>query len=77
MELVSPALLVADLGRPERFLHMLRVFKVTSPMSVGTWILLASSGATNTAAALTLSGRLRRIRRLAEAVSFATGPPLA
>ena len=43
-------LLVTDLGRPERFLNMLRVFKVTSPMSVGSWILLASGGATTTAA---------------------------
>lgn len=34
-------LLVADLGRPERFLHMLRVAKPSSPMSVGTWILVA------------------------------------
>lgn len=33
--------LVADLGRPERFHHMLRVAKPTSPMSVGTWILTA------------------------------------
>ena len=32
-------LLISDLGRPERFLNMLRVFKVTSPMSVGSWIL--------------------------------------
>ena len=39
----SPPLLIADLGRPERFLHMLRVFKPTSPMSVGSWILGASS----------------------------------
>ncbi|HEX5287380.1 MAG TPA: NrfD/PsrC family molybdoenzyme membrane anchor subunit, partial [Streptosporangiaceae bacterium] len=31
--------LIAELGRPERFLHMLRVAKPTSPMSVGTWIL--------------------------------------
>jgi len=38
---ISLAALVADLGRPERFLHMLRVFKPTSPMSVGTWILTA------------------------------------
>ncbi len=38
---VSLAALVADLGRPERFLNMLRVFKPTSPMSVGTWILTA------------------------------------
>ena len=36
---VSPALLISDLGRPERFLNMLRMFKVTSPMSVGSWIL--------------------------------------
>ena len=38
---VSLVALVADLGRPERFLNMLRVFKPTSPMSVGTWILTA------------------------------------
>jgi len=35
------AALVKDLGRPERFLHMLRTFKPTSPMSMGTWILSA------------------------------------
>lgn len=33
------AALIVDLGRPERFLHMFRTFKVTSPMSVGSWIL--------------------------------------
>jgi hypothetical protein len=38
---VSLLALVKDLGRPERFLNMLRVFKPTSPMSVGTWILTA------------------------------------
>jgi hypothetical protein len=32
----SPALLITDLGRPERFLNMLRL--VTSPMSVGSWV---------------------------------------
>lgn len=37
--LASMALLVHDLGKPSRFLNMLRVVKVTSPMSVGTWIL--------------------------------------
>ena len=36
---VSFAALVHDLGRPARFHHMLRVAKITSPMSVGTWIL--------------------------------------
>src|SRR5947207_2456566 len=49
-DLVSPALLISDLGRPERFLNMLRVFKVTSPMSVGSWILFVSGSATSTAA---------------------------
>ena len=38
---VSAYLLVADLGRPERFHHMLRVAKPSSPMSMGTWILSA------------------------------------
>ncbi len=38
---VSFAALVHDLGKPSRFHHMLRVAKVTSPMSVGTWILTA------------------------------------
>jgi formate-dependent nitrite reductase membrane component NrfD len=76
-DVVSPVLLVSDLGRPERFLNMLRVFKVTSPMSVGSWILFVSGGASTTAAALEALGRLRPLKRLAEAVSFATGPPLA
>ncbi len=31
--------LVHDLGKPSRFVNMLRVAKPTSPMSVGTWIL--------------------------------------
>ena len=35
--------LIHDLGRPERFHHMLRVAKPTSPMSMGTWVLLAYS----------------------------------
>jgi formate-dependent nitrite reductase membrane component NrfD len=43
--------LIKDLGRPERFLNMLRVFKPTSPMSVGTWILTAYGPAIGTAAA--------------------------
>jgi hypothetical protein len=38
--MVSTALLISDLGRPERFLNMLRVFKKQSPMSVGAWTLV-------------------------------------
>ena len=46
----SAPLLILDLGRPERFLHMLRVFKPQSPMSVGVWILSAfGAGATGAA----------------------------
>lgn len=41
----SAALLVSDLGRPARFLNMLRVFKWRSPMSVGAWLLTAFGGA--------------------------------
>lgn len=74
---VSPLLLISDLGRPERFLNMLRTFKVTSPMSVGSWILVVSSGASNTAAALELLGKLKPVKTMAELVSFAAGPPLA
>ncbi|HXT74253.1 MAG TPA: NrfD/PsrC family molybdoenzyme membrane anchor subunit [Candidatus Angelobacter sp.] len=40
---ISPALLVGDLGMPSRFLNMLRVFKIQSPMSVGSWTLVTFS----------------------------------
>jgi Polysulphide reductase, NrfD len=36
---LSAAALVHDLGRPARFTNMLRVFKPSSPMSVGSWLL--------------------------------------
>jgi formate-dependent nitrite reductase membrane component NrfD len=76
-DIVSPVLLISDLGRPERFHHMLRVVKVTSPMNVGSWILAVSGGASTTAALLELVGRLRPVKVLAEAVSTLSGPPLA
>jgi hypothetical protein len=76
-DLVSPVLLISDLGRPERFLNMLRVFKVTSPMSVGSWILFVSGGASSTAALLERLGILKRVKVAAEAVSFLAGGPLA
>jgi len=76
-DIASPLLLISDLGRPERFLNMFRVFKVTSPMSVGSWILGVSGGASTTAATLELLGILRPVKWAAELVSFVTGPPLA
>ncbi len=53
--LISPALLISDLGVPSRFLNMLRVFKIQSPMSVGSWTLVAFS---NSAAAAAVLGEL-------------------
>jgi len=41
--LPCPPLLIADLGQPSRFHHMLRVFKPSSPMNLGAWTLLAYS----------------------------------
>ncbi|HET8751841.1 MAG TPA: NrfD/PsrC family molybdoenzyme membrane anchor subunit [Gaiellaceae bacterium] len=76
-DLVSPALLVSDLGRPERFHHMLRVVKVTSPMNLGSWVLLVSGGASTTAALLQLLGRWKPVRIAASIVAALAGPPLA
>ncbi|MBA3425493.1 MAG: polysulfide reductase NrfD [Rubrobacter sp.] len=39
--ILSPILLIWDLGRPERFLNMMRVLKLRSPMSVQSWSLVA------------------------------------
>jgi formate-dependent nitrite reductase membrane component NrfD len=47
--LLSPPLLISDLGRPRRFLTMLRVIKLRSPMSVGAWVLAAFTPAVLTA----------------------------
>jgi hypothetical protein len=53
--------LIKDLGRPERFLNMMRVVKPTSPMSVGTWVLAAYGPAAGLAAAAeVLPAGLRR-----------------
>ena len=71
------AVLAADLGRPERFLHMLRVAKPTSPMSVGSWILSAHSALASAAAASELTGWLPGLGSLAGAASALTGPFLA
>ena len=55
---LSTPLLIADLGRPERFLNMLRVFNAHSPMSVGAWT-VAVFGATSTAAVIAPGKPLR------------------
>lgn len=55
---VSGALLVIDLGHPERFLNMMRTVKLTSPMSVGVWILSAFGASAGMAAASEVAGAL-------------------
>ncbi len=75
--MVSPALLISDLGRPERFLNMLRVFKVTSPMSVGSWVLAGSGPAFTLAAARAVFGWFPRLGRAAAVTSAFCGPVLA
>ncbi len=67
---LSLVALVHDLGRPARFLNMLRVFKPTSPMSVGVWVLFAYAPAATAAALGELAGTgelARRVRPLASA----------
>nr|WP_042196313.1 NrfD/PsrC family molybdoenzyme membrane anchor subunit [Kibdelosporangium sp. MJ126-NF4]CEL22542.1 Formate dehydrogenase O putative subunit [Kibdelosporangium sp. MJ126-NF4]CTQ89398.1 Formate dehydrogenase O putative subunit [Kibdelosporangium sp. MJ126-NF4] len=74
--LASVGALIHDLGRPERFLNMLRVFKVTSPLSVGSWILAPFSGLTALSAATDLSGRFGRIGSLAAGAAGVLGPAM-
>jgi Polysulphide reductase, NrfD len=69
--------LVHDLGRPERFLLMLRVLKPTSPLSVGSWILAPFSGLTAISAASQATGRLPAIGRLSATAAAALGPAMA
>jgi hypothetical protein len=73
----SPVLLGRDLGRPERFYNMLRVFKVTSPMSVGSWVLAVQGTATVIVGASRLLGLFRPLRSAAGVVSGVFGPALA
>jgi DMSO reductase anchor subunit len=71
---LSAAALIHDLGRPRRFTNMLRVFKPTSPMSVGSWLLAAYGPAAGAAALSAVTGRLRRTGLAASAGAAALGP---
>ena len=62
--LPTAPLLIMDLGRPERFLNMLRVFKPRSPMSMGAWCLVAFSNLAGGSVLADLTGRLRLARGL-------------
>ncbi len=62
-------LLIMDLGRPMRFLHMLRIFKPRSPMSMGAWCLFAFSNTGAGAVAADLLGRPREAKLLGGATA--------
>lgn len=68
---LSGALLTYDLGRPQRFLNMLRVFRPTSPMNVGAWILTGTSGAAS--ATLLLRGRNGIFGAAGESAGYVAG----
>lgn len=69
---LSLVALVHDLGRPARFLNMLRVFKPTSPMSVGVWVLFAYAPAATAAALGELAGTGELARRVRPVASVGT-----
>jgi formate-dependent nitrite reductase membrane component NrfD len=63
----SPPLLIMDLGRPERFYNMLRIFKPRSPMSTGAWCLTVFGGLS----AASVGADLLRWRRTAKVLGGA------
>lgn len=74
---LSTVALIHDLGRPDRFYNMLRVFKPTSPMNVGSWILSGYGPAAGAAAFSAVTGRLRPIGALGTAGAAVLGPAVA
>lgn len=74
--LAGAGLLVHDLGRPARFLHMLRMIKPTSPLSVGTWILSPFAALSAAAAASSLTGIAPALGRAAGLGAAALGGPM-
>ncbi|MGY1840547.1 NrfD/PsrC family molybdoenzyme membrane anchor subunit [Modestobacter sp. SYSU DS0985] len=74
--LVSVAFLIHDLGRPARFLYMLRVFKPTSPLSVGSWILAPFSALATATAGAHVLNRFPQLRRLSGVGAAVLGGPM-
>jgi DMSO reductase anchor subunit len=74
---LSAAALIHDLGRPGRFANMLRVFKPTSPMSMGSWLLSVYGPAAGLAAASAVTGRMPRLGGAATGAAALLGPAVA
>lgn len=73
---VSTFCLIKDLGKPMRFINMLRVFKPTSPMSVGTYIFSSFSGAATIGLACDLM-EIAPVATAAKVAAAAIGPVLS
>jgi formate-dependent nitrite reductase membrane component NrfD len=69
--------LIHDLGRPARFINMMRVFKPTSPMSVGTWILALYAPLNVASSASAVLGVAPRAGRAAGVGAGLLGPAVA
>lgn len=69
--LLGTALLIYDLGRPRRFLNMLRVFRPSSAMNLGSWLLAAASSLSTGAAMFARSEGVGR--RLGNAAGLGAG----
>jgi formate-dependent nitrite reductase membrane component NrfD len=74
---LSAVALVNDLGRPGRFLNMLRVFKPSSPMSVGSWLLSGYGPVAGAAAVSDVTGILPGAGRAATLGAGLLGPAIA
>jgi formate-dependent nitrite reductase membrane component NrfD len=74
---LSAVALVHDLGRPERFVNMLRVFKPSSPMSVGSWLLSAYGPLAGAAAVCDVTGILPAAGTAATLGAGLLGPGIA
>ena len=74
---LSAVALVHDLGRPGRFVNMLRVFKPSSPMSVGSWLLAGYGPVAGAAAVSELTGILPKAGTAATLGAGLLGPAIA
>lgn len=72
----SVAFLIHDLGRPMRFLNMLRVFKPTSPLSVGSWVLAPFSALAGAGAVSAVTGLLPRLGWLSSSAAAVLAPAM-
>lgn len=75
--LAGTGALIHDLGRPDRFLNMLRVFRPTSPLSMGSWLLASFASLSGAAAASDVTGVAPRAGRVVGGGAAVLGGPLA